>query len=191
MKTWSTAWQPPRSYAPVYSYRFRHAPVARRGLPTAWPWSGSRAARRVEERNTLAEFGQRRAEAELGVEVDFILPAAGEDYEELFAGGEDGYDLVVSLGQDSSLEVLSARPEDTGIAALRPGFRKPAAGAGEEEASLVRYRVEEGSYVCGYLAGWLSGRSDHPLTNPIPLVAFIGAMDDPLMIYYNAVSAGG
>ncbi len=138
-----------------------------------------------EERNTLAEFGQRRAEAELGVEVDFILPAAGEDYEELFGGGEDGYDLVVSLGQDSSLDVLDARPTDSGVALCALDVESPQPVAGEEEASLVRYRVEEGSYVCGYLAGWLSGRSDHPLTNPIPLVAFIGAKDDPLMIYYN------
>jgi basic membrane protein A and related proteins len=139
----------------------------------------------VEERNTLAEFGQRRAEAELGVEVDFILPATGEDYGELFGGGEDGYDLVVSLGRGSSLQVLSDRPDDAGTAVCALDFESPQPVEGEEEASLVRYRVEEGSYVCGYLAGWLSGRSDHPLTNPIPLVAFIGAKDDPLMIYYN------
>jgi basic membrane lipoprotein Med (substrate-binding protein (PBP1-ABC) superfamily) len=138
-----------------------------------------------EERNALAEFGRRRAEAALGVKVEFILPAAGEDYGELFGSGEDGYDLVISLGQESSLKVLSDRPKDSEAAACALDFESPQPVAGEQDSSLVRYRVEEGAYVCGYLAGWLSGRSDHPLTNPVPLVAFIGAKDDPLLIYYN------
>ncbi|MEW6553979.1 MAG: BMP family ABC transporter substrate-binding protein [Actinomycetota bacterium] len=138
-----------------------------------------------EERNNLAEYGKRRAEAELGVDVDFILPAAGEDYGDLFSGGEDSYDLVISLGRESSLDMLSARPAGSEAAACALDFESPQTVKGEDGASLVRYRVEEGSYVCGYLAGWLTGRSDHPLTNTVPLVAFIGAKDDPLLIYYN------
>jgi len=139
-----------------------------------------------EERNTLAEYGQRRVEAELGIEVDFILPESEADVAELFAIAEDGYDLVVSLGQDSSLDTLFARPEDSDIATCALDFEVPQPVPGEDEAALVRYRVEEGSYICGYLAGWLSGRTDHPLTNPMPLVAFIGALDDPLVVYYNS-----
>jgi basic membrane protein A len=139
-----------------------------------------------EERNTLAEYGQRRVEAELGVEVDFILPTSQAYIEDLFAATGDGYDLVVSLGQDSSLDMLFARPEDSEIAACALDFEVPQPVPGEGEAALVRYRVEEGSYVCGYLAGWLSGRTDHPLTNAMPLVAFIGALDDPLVVYYNS-----
>ena len=147
---------------------------------------GSSGGEYGEERNSLAEYGQRRVEAELGVEVDLILPGAEEDLEWLFSGGEHGYDLVVSLGQDSSLDMLFARPEDTEIAACALDFEVPQEVPGERVATLVRYRVEEGSYICGYLAGWLSGRADHPLTNAMPLAAFIGALDDPLVVYYNS-----
>ncbi len=139
-----------------------------------------------EERNALAEYGQRRVEAELGVDVDFILPRSGVDLEDLFTVSEDGYDLVMSLGQDSSLDMLFARPEDCEVAVCALDFAVPQEVPGEDEATLVRYRVEEGSYICGYLAGWLSGRTDHPLTNAMPLVAFIGSLDDPLVVYYNS-----
>jgi basic membrane lipoprotein Med (substrate-binding protein (PBP1-ABC) superfamily) len=152
---------------------------------------GFRGDEQGEERNALAEYGQRRAEAELGVDVDFIIPDAGETMDELFSNAEDPYDLVISLGQDSSLDMLFARPEDTGIQAAALDFEISQPVPGEDEASLVRYRVEEGSYICGYLAGWLSGRTDHPLTNAMPLVAFIGALDDPLVVYYNSGFTAG
>jgi basic membrane lipoprotein Med (substrate-binding protein (PBP1-ABC) superfamily) len=139
-----------------------------------------------EERNNLAEYGKRRVEAELGIEADLILPDSEDDFEGLFSGGESGYDLVLSLGQDSSLAMLAVRPEDTDIAACVLDFESPQPVPGEQVVSLVRYRVEEGSYLCGYLAGWLSGRTDHPLTNSMPLAAFIGARSDPLMVYYDS-----
>lgn len=138
-----------------------------------------------EERNALAEYGRRRVEAELGVEVDFIMPGSEGVIEELFFPGEDAYDLVLSLGQDSSLDMLFARPPDTDIQAAALDLEVPQAVPGEGAASLVRYRVEEGAYICGYLAGWLTSRTDHPLTNALPLAAFIGALDDPLVVYYN------
>lgn len=147
---------------------------------------GFQGGEQGEERNTLAEYGQRRVEAELGVEVDFEMPGSEKDMEALFANAEDGYDLVISLGQDSSLDMLFARPEGTDIAAAALDFEVSQPVPGEDEASLVRYRVEEGSYLCGYLAGWLSGRTDHPMTNAIPLTAFIGSLDDPLVVYYNS-----
>jgi len=138
-----------------------------------------------EERNALVEYGQRRAEAELGVEVDFIVPGPEEDLGYLFTDGEDGYDLVISMGQASSLKMLSARPGKTQVQAVALDFETPEPVPGEDAVSLVRYRVEEGSYICGYLAGWLSGGTDHPMTNAIPVAAFIGALDDPLMDYYS------
>ncbi len=137
------------------------------------------------ERNSLVEYGKRRVEAELGVDVDLVVPGPGEDLAGLF-GGEDPYELVISLGQESSLAVLASRPDGTETATCALDFESPQAVTGEGGASLVRYRVEEGSYLCGYLAGWLSGRSDHPLTNAMPLVAFIGARSDPLMVYYDS-----
>lgn len=141
-----------------------------------------------EERNAVAEYGKRRVEAELGVEVDFFLPEPEEDLSGLFSSGEeaeDGYELVISLGQTSSLEMIFARPENSVTAAAALDFETSQPVPGEDEVPLIRYRVEEGSYVCGYIAGWLTGRNDHPLTNPLPLVAFIGALDDPLEVYYD------
>ena len=140
-----------------------------------------------EGRDALLEFGVRRVEAELGVEVDLIDPASPGALAALFsAGEEEGYDLVVSLGQDISLQVLAARSADTGPAVCALDIEVPQEVEGERGASLVRYRVEEGSYLCGYLAGSLSSGHEHPLTNPLPLVAFIGARSDPLMVYYDS-----
>lgn len=140
-----------------------------------------------EERNALAEYGKRRIEAELGVEADFFIPAAGEDLAYLYGTGEDHYDLVLGIGQESSLGIIAARPADSTAQAAALDFEVSQAVPGEDAVSLVRYRVEEGSYVCGYLAGWLTSRTDHPLTNALALGAFIGAKDDPLVPYY----AGG
>ena len=145
-----------------------------------------------EERNTIAEYGKRRVEAELGVEVEMFIPGMGGEIEDLFVqGGEEGdgetwYDLVVSLGQDSSMDMLFARPEDSTLPAAALDFELSQPVPGEDDVALVRYRVEEGSYICGFVAGWLSGTNDHPLTNPLPLVALIGSLDDPLTPYYAA-----
>jgi basic membrane protein A len=145
-----------------------------------------------EERNTIAEYGKRRVEAELGVEVDMFIPGTGGEIEGLFAQGEgeedggNGYDLVVSLGQDSSMDMHFARPEDSTLPAAALDFELSQPVPGEDDVALVRYRVEEGSYICGFVAGWLSGTNDHPLTNPLPLVAFIGSLDDTLTPYYAA-----
>jgi basic membrane lipoprotein Med (substrate-binding protein (PBP1-ABC) superfamily) len=152
---------------------------------------GFEAGDQGEERNDLAVYGQRRVEAELGVEVDFVLPDSSGVFEELFVDGEEAYDLVISLGQDSGSGILSARPPDTEIALCALDYEGPQPDPGDPVACLVRYRVEEGSYACGYLAGWLTGRADHPLTNTIPLVSFIGARSDPLMVYYDIGFARG
>lgn len=138
-----------------------------------------------EERNALAEYGVSRVEAELGAEVDFIVPEVGEDLADVFTADGDGYDLVISLGQDSSLAMLAARPADATVQAAALDFESSLPVPGEETVSLVRYRVEEGAYLCGYLTGWLTGRNDHPLTNTLAVGGFIGAQDDPLVPYYN------
>jgi basic membrane protein A and related proteins len=137
-----------------------------------------------EQRNSLAEYGQKRIEAELGAEVDFLLPGSGYKVEDIFSS-DNGYDLVVSLGQGSSQEMLQARPGDTQVQAAALDYSPSQPPPGSDAVSLVRYRVEEGAYVCGYLAGWLTGRNDHPLTNAAPIVGFIGAVDDPQEPYYD------
>jgi basic membrane lipoprotein Med (substrate-binding protein (PBP1-ABC) superfamily) len=147
---------------------------------------GFKGGEEGEERNVLAEFGRRRVEAELGIEADFFLPESGFDIGDLFSDDGNAYDLVISLGQGSSLDMLFARPEGSDVEACALDLEVPQPVPGEQEAAMVRYRVEEGSYLCGYLAGWLSSRTDHPMTNAIPLTAFIGAMDDPLVVYYNS-----
>jgi basic membrane protein A len=138
-----------------------------------------------EERNALADYGKRRVEAELGVDVDFIMPGSGDEMQSLFLSGENGYDLVLSLGQSSSLDMLFARPADVQVQAAALDFEISQPVPGEDAVSLIRYRVEEGSYICGFLAGWLTSRGGHPLTNTLPLAAFIGALDDPLEPYYD------
>jgi basic membrane protein A len=136
------------------------------------------------ERQSLVEYGARRIEAELGAEVDVLEPGGGRTAE-LFSEGEGAYDMVVSMGVSSSREMLTFRTGDTGVQAVALDFSSPQPLQGEGSLTLVRYRVEEGAYLCGFLAGWLTGRKDHPLANPRPDVAFIGAADDPLLPYYD------
>jgi len=138
-----------------------------------------------EERNRLAEYGARRVEGELGADVDFIIPEAGEDPGHVFSSPEDPYDLVISLGS-SSPAMLAARPQGWEGTAVALDYEASQPVPGEDEVTLVRYRVEEGAYVCGYLAAWLSARNDHPLTNALPLVAFVGSRYNPLLPYFAA-----
>ncbi len=139
---------------------------------------------RGDERNDLVKFGKTKVEAELSATVDFIQPGSVQA-EELFTGKPDAYDLVVAMGQNSSRDMLSARPAETTVQSVALGFEISQPVPGENQVSLIRYRVEEGSYICGFLAGWLTSRNDHPLTNTLPLAAFIGSLDDPLEPYYD------
>jgi basic membrane lipoprotein Med (substrate-binding protein (PBP1-ABC) superfamily) len=137
------------------------------------------------ERNSLVEYGVRRIEAELGAEMDFFKPGSGGEVEDLFSESEDAYDMVVSVGQDSSLAMLAERPAGARKQCAALDFESTQPVRDERKISLVRYRVEEGAYICGYLAGWLTESSDHPLANARPDVAYIGAADDPLHVYYD------
>jgi basic membrane lipoprotein Med (substrate-binding protein (PBP1-ABC) superfamily) len=138
---------------------------------------------RSDQRNALAEFGKTKVEAELGAEVDFIQPGSAQA-SQVFSSGQNAYDLVVAMGQQSSLDTLFARPAGSTVATVALDFEISQPVPGEKETTFVRYRVEEGSYVCGFLAGWLTARNDHPMTNTLPLCAFIGSLDDPLEPYY-------
>ncbi len=147
---------------------------------------GFPAGGREEGRNLIAEYGSRRAEGELGASVDFILPEEGQDLGYLFDAEGKPYDLVISLGSSSSRAVLEARPQGWGGTVVALDFEPSGPVKGEDEVTVVRYRVEEGTYLCGYLAAWLSARNGHPLTNAKPLVAFIGSRDYPLLAYFTS-----
>jgi basic membrane lipoprotein Med (substrate-binding protein (PBP1-ABC) superfamily) len=138
------------------------------------------------QRDSLLQYGQRRIEAELGAEVEYLPSGQDRERQGLFAT-EGGYDLVVSVGRLSSQQMLQTVPAgaQAKAVALDCPDPSPPPGAGGADVTLVRYRVEEGAYVCGYLAGWLTGRNDHPLTNAAPIVGFIAAVDDPLQQYYD------
>ncbi len=149
--------------------------VAVIGFEEGGPW---------QMRNRIAEYGVRRVEGELGVSADFFIPQKGEDLGRLFVAGEDAYDLVIALGASSFLAALDARPQGWEGALVALDFEGDLPVSQEGGITLVRYRVEEGTYVCGYLAAWLSARNEHPLTNSMPLVAFMGARDNPQLAYY-------
>ena len=90
------------------------------------------------ERDSLAEYGQRRVEAELEAEVDFLKLSSGYNPEELFSTDGGAYDLVVSLGQNSSQDMLLARPEDTQVQDVALDFESSQPVPGESSVSLVR-----------------------------------------------------
>lgn len=135
------------------------------------------------ERNELVQYGLARVEAELGVEGDLYLVESLEECGDLLSDG--GYDLVVSFDRELSLQLLASVSPGGDTQVVLLDYSYPVPEADRDKACEVRYRVEEGAYVCGFLAGLLTSRPGHPMVNSARVVAFIGSLDDPSEAYYD------
>ncbi len=136
------------------------------------------------ERNDLLDYALAKLEAELGAEGDLL--ASGAPLPDEQGGDETGtYQLLVTMGRSATESAMAQRGKATAVPMVALDYT-PASPSAAEGVTTVRYRVEEGSYLCGYLAAHLTSGRDHPLTNPLPVVAFLGMKDDPMTEYCRA-----
>ena len=141
-------------------------------------------------RNDLLAYACDKVEAELGAETELCDPGEGLPGGET-EEGENADRLVISMGRIATEGVLASRRGACDVPLVALGLPPDAGVSGGEGVTAVRYRVEEGAYLCGYLAGRLTEGKDHPLTNALPVVAFLGAKSDAMTEWYRAGFASG
>jgi basic membrane protein A len=127
--------------------------------------------------NDAAYAGLLRAQRELGVTVEFLEPASGEDREaamRLFAAR--GFDLVVGVGFIFSSDVDRVARDFPGVHFACVDYAPSPAGVPPNVAGLW-FHEEEGSYLVGGVAGLLS-KTKH--------VGFVGGMRGPLIRKFEA-----
>lgn len=142
-------------------------------------------------RSEMLSYACDKVKAELGAEVELLGPdgnALGGGTEE---AREDAYQLVIALGKYTTDSILASRQAASDVPLVALDLPLAVQVSGQGEMTTVRYRVEEGAYVCGYLAGRLTTGKDHPMTNAFPVVAFLGVKDDPMTEWYRAGFAAG
>lgn len=147
---------------------------------------GFRKGGSEERRNTLLDYACRRAESGLGVEVEMGIPEKGEGVAGLLVEEAASCRLLISFESTAVDLPSSSGSEDASPYLVYLDYPHSSAPAGRRNTSYIRYKVEEGSYICGFLAGWLTGGTDHPLTNPASVVAFIGSAEEPRTAWYQA-----
>lgn len=142
-----------------------------------------------EARNALLEYASRRVEAELGAWVEVHIPEGSGGVSRQAGSGPEDADLLVTLGSGPPGQAASSGEGGEEEQAPRRicldwrGKGTPAGGG--KGMTFVRYRVEEGAYVCGFLAASLTVSGTHPLTNSQAVAAFVGWEKDPLLEYYR------
>jgi len=135
-----------------------------------------------EERNTLLDYATRRVEAELGAYVEMEIPGSrhvGAPEADIHT---QDFDLLLTFGSELPGPASGAGGDAEGASTPRwvcLDWQGEEKAAGPEGATFIRYRVEEGAYVCGFLAASLTAAGVHPLTNPQPVAAFLGWEKDP------------
>lgn len=134
--------------------------------------------------NDSAYEGVQRAKAELGVDFDYVEPAAVADYESLLTrfAQTRRYDLIISIGfnQADALAAVSARFPDQRFIIVDSVVDSP------NVASYVYNEAERG-FLLGAIAALMTKKTDDPKINEANTVGVIGGMDIPLI---NAAIAG-
>jgi len=128
--------------------------------------------------NTAAWRGLLRAEAELGVQAEFIEPSEGADRESaLRSFAARKFDLVIGVGFifGPDLERLAAQFPDVNFAGID---YSPSEGfAGLPNLAALKFREHEGSFIVGAIAG---------LVTRTKTVGFVGGMKIPLIRKFEA-----
>jgi basic membrane protein A len=131
-----------------------------------------------ESFNTAAWRGLERAEAELGVQVEYIEPSEGADRESaLRTLAARKVDLVIGVGFifGPDLERLAAQFPDVNFAGVD---YSPSPGAGTiPNLAGLRFREQEGAFLVGAIAA---------LTSHTKVVGFVGGMKIPLIRKFEA-----
>jgi basic membrane protein A len=166
-------------------------PARRRASTTAGATGGAGAEARVrvglvfdvggrgdKSFNDASYVGLLRAERELGVAIELLEPTTSEDREaamRLFAAR--GFDLVIGVGFIFSSDVDRVAGDFPRVHFACVDYAPPPGGAPPPNVAGLSFREEEGSYLVGGVAGWLT-RTKH--------VGFVGGMRGPLIRKFEA-----
>ena len=133
--------------------------------------------------NSAAWRGLARAQAELGVQVEYIEPSEGADRESaLRTLAARHVDLVIGVGFifGPDLERLAAQFPDVNFAGVD---YSPSPGVGTiPNLAGLRFREQEGSFLVGAIAA---------LTSHTKVVGFVGGMQIPLIRKFEAGYVAG
>ncbi|MBK6533167.1 MAG: BMP family ABC transporter substrate-binding protein [Deltaproteobacteria bacterium] len=128
--------------------------------------------------NDAAWAGLERARRELGVTVEYVEPADGDDRAgalRLFAAR--GFDRVIGVGYVFSRDVdaVALDHPDTRFACI--DYAPPERGDGPRNVVGLKFREEEGAFLVGAAAGLSTARN---------AVGFVGGMEIPLIRRFEA-----
>ncbi len=129
--------------------------------------------------NDAAYRGIQQAEEELGIEYDYVEPAAVAEYdsylEQFAATGQ--YDLIISIGFDQrdALEEVSARFPEQNFALVDEALEA------DNVASYV-YEEKERGFLMGAAAAMMTARTDEfAMMNEEKHIGVVGGMEIPLI----------
>lgn len=136
--------------------------------------------------NDSAYSGLERAMSELGIpkeNVEYIEPGEGGDRESALRQMANGpYDVIFGIGFLFSDDVLSVAKDFPAKKFACVDMNVPADGVLPANVVALKFKEEEGSYLVGALAGWLS--KTHK-------VGFVGGMQIPLIKKFEVGYAAG
>jgi basic membrane protein A len=129
--------------------------------------------------------GLLRAQAELGVRVQFIESQAQADYaKNITEFGEQEYDLVFTVGFliNEATAAMAPLYPDTNFAGIDQWYDPPI-----DNAAAITFAVDEAAFPIGYLAaGWAALQDPED-----PHVGFVGAMEIPPIVQYTVAYEAG
>ncbi|MHB1017611.1 MAG: BMP family lipoprotein [Coriobacteriia bacterium] len=134
--------------------------------------------------NDLAYEGLKRAEEELGVEVEVLESAEITDYEtNIDQLANAGYSPIFAVGFLMTDTVVKMAPQypDTLFGGVDEFFEAPL-----ENMAGLNFKEEEGSYLAGVVAGLATKETFDAKLNDKNVIGFVGGMDVPLIKKFEA-----
>lgn len=128
--------------------------------------------------NDAAWAGLERARRELGVTVEYVEPADGDDRAgalRLFAAR--GFDRVIGVGYVFSRDVDEVARDHPGVRFACIDYAPPERGEAPPNVVGLKFRDEEGAFLVGAAAG---------LSTTSGAVGFVGGMEIPLIRRFEA-----
>lgn len=128
--------------------------------------------------NDIAYEGLKKAEAELGIELEYAEPQSVSDFEPLISQfAQDGsYDLILSLDQQSqsALEKIAALFPDQKFSAVDMNIEA-------DNVKVIKKDFAHMAFLPGYFAGLITADPSFEQINEAPVVGIMLGADNPNM----------
>lgn len=134
--------------------------------------------------NDLSYEGLKRAEEELGVEIEVLESKEITDYESnIDQLANAGFSPIFAVGFLMTDTVVKMAPQypDTLFGGVDEFFEEPM-----DNVVGLNFKEEEGSYLAGVVAGLATKETFDPKLNADNVIGFIGGMDVPLIKKFEA-----